>query len=107
MSKKILHALLALSVVVGISAALAQPADAHRRGGGIAAGVAVGTLLGLGIAGAYAGPRYYRGPAYYEGECYPGPRQCGHVGRKCWRDGYGELVCRGGEWRCWRSTICD
>jgi hypothetical protein len=107
MSKKIMHALLALTIVVGIGAALAQPADAHRRGGGIAAGVAVGTLLGLGIAGAYAGPRYYRGPAYYEGECYPGPRQCGHVGRRCWRDGYGELVCRGGEWRCWRPTICD
>jgi hypothetical protein len=102
MRKNITHALLALTVVLGMGAALSQPAQAHRRGGGIAAGVAVGTLLGLGIAGAYAGPRYR-----YGAECYPGPRQCDRVGRRCWRDAYGEVVCRGGEWRCWRPTICD
>ncbi len=101
--KKIAHALLAFTVVLGLGAAMIQPAEAQRRGGGIAAGVAVGTLLGLGIAGAYAGPRYYGpGPG-----CYRGPRQCDWVGRRCWRDSYGEPVCRGGEYRCWRPTICD
>ena len=84
---------------------LSRPAEAGR-GGRVAAGVAIGTLLGLGIAGAYAGPRYY-GPAYYGPGCYPGPRQCGWAGRSCWRNPYGETVCRGGEWRCWRPTICD
>ena len=101
MWKTITKALLALTVVLGLAASSSQPADA--RGGRIAAGVAVGTLLGLGIAGAYAGPRYYAdGPG-----CYRGPRQCDWVGRSCWYNRYGEYVCRGGERRCWRPTICD
>ena len=57
--------------MLGLGAALSQPAEA-RRSGSIAAGIAVGTLLGLGIAGAYAGPRYY-GPADYGPGCYRGP----------------------------------
>jgi hypothetical protein len=104
MSKKIAQALMALAFIVGLGAAASQPAQAGR-GGSVAAGVAVGTLLGLGIAGAYAGPRYY-GPAYGPG-CYRGPRQCGWAGRSCYRNAYGEPICRGGEWRCWRPTICD
>lgn len=105
MFKKIMHAAAALTVVLGIAAASAQPAEAHRRGGGLAAGLAIGTILGLGIAGAHAGPRYY---GYDEGPgCYPGPRQCSHYGRSCWYNRYGERVCRGGEYRCWRPTICD
>jgi hypothetical protein len=110
MLKKVMQAALALAVVVGIAAAASEPADAHRRGG-LAAGVAVGTLLGLGIAGAYAGPRYYDGPRYYAYDdgpgCYRGPRQCNWVGRSCWHNRYGEYVCRGGDYRCWRPTICD
>jgi hypothetical protein len=102
MRNRIAQALLALTLVLGIAAATAQPADAHRRGGGVAAGVAIGTLLGLGIAGAYAGPRYYAGPG-----CYRGPRQCSWVGRSCWTNRFGEYVCRGGDYRCWRPTICD
>jgi hypothetical protein len=103
MLKKIVHAIAALALVVGIVASTAQPAEAHRRG--VGAGLAVGAILGLGIAGAYAGPRYYdydEGPA-----CYRGPRQCEHVGRRCWFNSYGERVCRGGEYRCWRPTYCD
>ena len=101
MWKTVTKSLLALAVVLGLSATVSQPADA--RGGRVAAGVAVGTLLGLGIAGAYAGPRYYGdGPG-----CYRGPRQCDWVGRSCWTNRYGEYVCRGGERRCWRPTICD
>jgi hypothetical protein len=102
MLKKLMQSAAALTLVLGLAAATSQQADAHRRGGGVAAGLAIGTILGLGIAGAYAGPRYYDGPA-----CYPGPRQCGYVGRRCWVNSYGERVCRGGEYRCWRPTVCD
>jgi hypothetical protein len=105
MTKVIMRALLALTIVFGLGTAASRPAEAGR-GGGIVAGVAVGTLLGLGIAGAYAGPRYY-GPAYYGPGCYSGPRQCGWAGRSCWRNPYGETVCQGGDWRCWRPRICN
>ena len=103
MIRKMIQCLLALVIALGIAAgSMSQPAEAGR-GGGIAAGVAVGTILGLGIAGAYEGRRYYRdGP-----DCYPGPRQCQWVGRSCWYNRVGEYVCRGGDYRCWRPTICD
>ncbi len=103
MMKKVMHAVAASAMVLGVVAATVQPAEAHRRGG-IGAGLAIGTILGLGIAGAYAGPRYYydEGPA-----CYRGPRECGYVGRRCWTNDYGERVCRGGEYRCHRPTVCD
>ena len=101
MLKKLMQSAVAFALVAGIAAASAQPAEAHRRG--VGAGLAIGTILGLGIAGAYAGPRYYDdGPA-----CYRGPRQCDYAGRRCWTNSYGERVCRGGEYRCWRPTICD
>jgi hypothetical protein len=103
MRKKITHTLLALTVALALGAAMSQSAEAHRRGGGVAAGLAVGTLLGLGIAGTYAGPRYYGdGPA-----CYRGPRRCSWVGRSCWVNRFGETICSGGDYRCWRPTICD
>jgi hypothetical protein len=103
MVRKLAQSLAALMLVLGIVATTIQPAEAHRRGGGVAAGLAIGTILGLGIAGAYAGPRYYdHGPG-----CYRGPRQCDYVGRSCWFNSYGERVCRGGEYRCWRPTVCD
>jgi hypothetical protein len=105
MTKTIIRALLALTIVIGLNAGLTRPAEAGRDGR-FATGLAVGTVLGLGIAGAYAGPRYYA-PAYYGPGCYPGPRQCGWTGRSCWRNPYGETVCSGCEWRCWRPTICD
>jgi hypothetical protein len=102
MMKKVMQSAAALALVAGVLAATTQQAEAHRRGGGVAAGIAIGTILGLGIAGAYAGPRYYDGPA-----CYRGPRQCGYVGRSCWYNSYGERICRGGEYRCWRPEVCD
>ena len=105
MIRKMIQCLLALVVAFGIGASMIQPADAHGSGGRVAAGVAIGTILGLGIAGAYDGPRryYYRdGP-----DCYRGPRQCQWVGRSCWYNRVGEYVCRGGDYRCWRPTICD
>jgi len=112
MWKKISRSALALTVTLAFAAAVNGPAEAGR-GRNVAAGVAVGTLLGLGIAGAYAGPRYYYGPSHYYGPaydgpgCYPGPRQCGWAERSCWRNPYGERVCGDREWRCWRPTICD
>jgi hypothetical protein len=105
MLKKLMQSAAALALTVGIVAASTQEADAHRRNRGLGAGIAIGTILGLGIAGAYAGPRYH---GYYDGPaCYPGPRTCGHVGRSCWFNAYGERVCRGGEYRCWRAQVCD
>jgi hypothetical protein len=102
MLKKLMHAAAALALVAGIVASTAQPAEAHRRG--VGAGLAIGTIIGLGIAGAYAG----RSRGYHdEGACYRGPRQCERVGRRCWFNSYGERVCRGGEYRCWRPTYCD
>jgi hypothetical protein len=103
MLKKIVHATAALALMLGIAAASSQPAEAHRRG--VGAGLAIGTIIGLGIAGAYADRSY----GYYdEGPaCHRGPRQCDYVGRSCWRNSYGERVCRGGEYRCWRPTYCD
>jgi hypothetical protein len=103
MRKTFGHVVLALAIVLALGMATSRPAEARR--GGLAAGLAVGTLLGLGLAGAYAGPRYYGagpGPG-----CYPGPRQCQWVGRSCWTNRYGEYICSGGDWRCWRPTICD
>ena len=102
MLKKLMQFAAALALVTGIAAASSQPAEAYRRGFG--PGLAIGTFLGLGIAGAYAGPRYYDGPGP---GCYRGPRQCDYVGRSCWFNSYGERVCRGGEYRCWRPTVCD
>jgi hypothetical protein len=104
MTKKILQSAAALALVAGIVAATTQDAEA-RRGRGFGAGLALGAILGLGIAGAYAGPRYYDdddGPT-----CYRGPRECGYVGRSCWHNRYGEKICRGGEYRCWRPVVCD
>src|SRR6516225_361556 len=98
--------------MLGLAAAATRPAEAGRDGS-VAAGVAVGTLLGLGIAGAYAGPRSYYGPNYpydpaqYGPGCYPGPRQCAWTGRSCWRNPYGEVVSPGGEWRSWRPATSD
>jgi hypothetical protein len=101
MTKKLMACATAVALVAGLFAATAHEAEARR--GGFGAGVAVGAILGLGIAGAYGGPRYYDdGPS-----CYRGPRRCGHVGRSCWYNRYGERICREGEYRCYRRTVCD
>ncbi len=105
MMKKIMQALMALTLVVGVAASSIQPAEAHRSGRGVAAGVAAG-IIGLGILGAYAHSRdreYYRA----SGECYPGPEECGWKNRRCFTNSWGDRVCRGGRWTCWRPTYCD
>ena len=78
MLKKIMHGAVALALVIGIAAASAQPAEAQRRG--IGAGLAIGTILGLGIAGAYVTPP----PRRLRPGSLSRPRQCDYVGRSCW-----------------------
>lgn len=102
MMKKIMQSAAVLALGAGLFAASAQDAEARR--GGVAAGLAIGTILGLGLGGAYVGPHYHDDD---DEACYPGPRECGYVGRNCWFNRYGERVCRGGRYRCWRPTICD
>ena len=94
--KKLLHATAALALVAAAAVTSVTPVEA-RGGRGVAAGVAVGTLLGLGIAGAYAGGRDY---------CYEGRRRCEVVGQRCHYNRWGEYVCRD-DVRCWRSRHCD
>ena len=108
MMKKIMHALMALSLIAGVPASSIQPAEAGR-GGRVAAGVAAG-IIGLGLLGAYGHARerdydrhYYRS----SGECYPGPEECGWRNRRCFTYSWGDTVCRGGRWTCWRPTYCD
>ena len=104
MFKKLISMTLALAVLAGAGLSTVEPAEARGgRGVAIGAGVAAG-IIGLGILGATAGPRYY-GPSYGP-SCYPGPRQCDYVGRSCWYNRYGEYVCGGGQYRCYRPTIC-
>jgi hypothetical protein len=105
MIKKLMQSLMALALVVGVTASSVQPADAGHRGGRVAAGVAAG-IIGLGLLGAYANSRerhYYRS----SGECYPGPEECGWTNRRCFENEWGDRVCRGGRWTCWRPTYCD
>ncbi|MDX2306615.1 MAG: hypothetical protein NW216_00070 [Hyphomicrobium sp.] len=106
MLKKLMAPLLVLTLAFGAVATSYQPAEAGR-GGRIAAGVAAG-IIGLGILGAYAHARdrhdHYR---EYEPACYKGPKECGWVGRRCFENSWGDTVCRGGRWTCWRDTICD
>lgn len=107
MLKMIMTPMLALTLAFGTLATSYEPAEAGRRGARVAAGVA-GAIIGLGVLGAYAHARdreyRYRD---YEPACYKGPRECGWVGRKCFENRYGEEVCRGGRWTCWRDTYCD
>ena len=104
MLKKIMSAFVALALIVGVTASSPEPAEA-RGGRGVAAGIAAG-IIGLGVLGAYA---HARDRDYYaaRGGCYPGPEECGWVNRRCFENRYGDVVCRGGRWTCWRPTYCD
>lgn len=95
--KKLLHATAVLALVAAASVASVAPAEA--RGGRVAAGVVAGTLLGLGIAGAYARDRD-------DYSCYEGRRRCEVVGQRCHYNRWGEYHCRD-DVRCWRPRHCD
>ncbi len=98
----------ALAAIVGVAvvASPMQPAEAGR-GGRFAAGIAAG-IIGLGLLGAYA---HGRDRDYYDDrdnrECYRGPERCGWVKRRCFENDYGDVVCRGGRYTCWRENYCD
>jgi hypothetical protein len=103
MLKKALYPLMAMSVAFGVLATSYQPAEA-RRGGGVALGVGA-AILGLGLLGAHAHAREHR--YYHRGSCYKGPEECSWKNRRCFENRYGDVVCRGGHYSCWRPTICD
>ncbi len=98
MKKILMNATLALSLLAGTTIVTSTEAEAHRgrRTGAIIAG----SVIGLGVLGAYAASRdgYQR--------CYEGRRVCDVVGTRCWRNSYGERVCKD-DVRCHRRTICD
>lgn len=107
MFKHLMTGLLAVGFVAGATIAASEPAQAGR-GGRVAAGIAAG-IIGLGLLGAYshARDRHRRG-YHYSGEvCYEGPEECGWVPRRCFENDWGERVCRGKRWKCWRDTYCD
>lgn len=96
MLKKLIHASMAVTMLVGVSAATVQPAEA--RGGRTAAGIAAG-IIGLGLLGAYASSRDHG--------CYLGRRECYRADPHCFYNRYGDYVCRGGRYICERRRICD
>lgn len=104
MLKKLMHTLLGLTFAIGIAGASVQPARAGDNGGKFVAGVAAG-IIGLSLLGAVT---HARDRAYYRhGACYEGPRRCEWRDRHCFENRYGEWVCRGGHYSCWRPTFCD
>lgn len=107
MLRKLMHSAMALTLVAGASIATAEQAEARR---GHAAGIVAGTIIGLGVLGAYAAARereHYRGygPSYYR-SCYPGRQRCDVVGQRCFYNRFGEYVCKD-DVRCYRPTHCD
>lgn len=105
MLNKFTNALMALVMALGFMASTAHDAEA-RRGRGIALGVAAGIIgLGIGASIAHSRPRYQS--RYDEDSCYYGPRECQWVGRRCFENRWGEVVCRGGRHVCERPLICE
>ena len=104
MFKKLTSMIMAAVTMIGLSMATVQPAAAHD-GRGIGIGIAAG-IIGLGILGAAASARdrdYY----YAHDRCYAGPERCGWSDRHCFVNSYGDEVCRGGSYSCYRPRICD
>jgi hypothetical protein len=88
--RKLFIALVATLTIVGSLVAVSSEAEAHRRGGYVAAGVLGGLAAGALIAGA-AAPYYYAPPPppppyYAPAPVYYGP-SCGWVKQRYW-DGY-------------------
>jgi hypothetical protein len=101
MFKKFTSMFMAVVAMIGLSLSTVQPAQAGGRGVGV--GIAAG-IIGLGILGAAASAR---DRDYYRAGCYRGREECGWSDRRCFENRYGDTVCRGGVYRCYRPTICD
>jgi len=101
MIKKLTSFVMAAVTMLGLAFSTVQPAAADGRG--VAVGVAAG-IIGLGILGAAA---HARDRDYYAARCYPGPERCGWSDRHCFVNGFGDTVCRGGHYGCYRPRICD
>jgi hypothetical protein len=101
MLKKLTSLAIALALAVGLAVSTVEPAEAGR-GGRIAAGVAAG-IITLGVLGALSS----RGAYGYGPACYEGPRECHWTGRRCHYNSRGDYICRGGNYQCYRPTICD
>lgn len=105
MLSKFTNALMALVMAFGFMASTAHDAEA-RRGHGIGLGIAAGIIgLGIGASIAHARPRYYS--RYDDDACYYGRRECHWVGRRCFENRWGDVVCRGGRHVCERPLICE
>jgi|LNFM01.1.fsa_nt_gb hypothetical protein len=102
MLKKVMTVALATSLLAATTFATTTEAEAHRRGGHVAGAIA-GTIIGLGVLGAYA---HSRDRGYYSRSCYEGRRRCDVVGQRCWYNRYGEYRCKD-DVRCYRPTHCD
>jgi hypothetical protein len=100
MRKTIMNVGLALALAAGTLIATSPAAEARR--GARTAGIVAGTIIGLGVLGAYAASRE---PGYYR-SCYPGHKRCEVVGQRCWYNRDGEYVCKD-DVRCYRPQICD
>lgn len=102
MYHKFTSALMALVTLVAFGLATVQPAEAGGRGVGV--GIAAG-IIGLGILGAAAAA--HERDRDYGRSCYKGREECGWSDRRCFENRYGDTVCRGGVYRCYRPTICE
>ena len=100
MLKQITRAGLSLALLGAAALSTATTADA--RSGRHAAGIGGGTIIGLGVLGAYA---HARERGHYR-SCYPGRRHCEVVGQRCWYTRHGEYVCKD-DVRCYRPRVCD
>lgn len=101
MLSKMKYAGVALALAATVTLMTAPSAEARR---GRTPAIVAGTIIGLGVLGAYAHSRD-RGH-YYHRSCYPGRQRCEVVGQRCWYTRYGEYVCKD-DVRCYRPTHCD
>ncbi|MEQ1694571.1 MAG: hypothetical protein ABL901_01905 [Hyphomicrobiaceae bacterium] len=102
MFKKFTSMFMAVVAMIGLSLSAVQPAEA-RGGRGVGVGIAAG-IIGLGILGAAASAR---DRDHHRSSCYKGREECSWSDRRCFENRYGDTVCRGGVYRCYRPTICD
>lgn len=103
MMKQVTHGLMALTLAGGVLAASVDHAEARRGRGAALLGLGIIGGLALGAAAAHSRGHYYdHGP-----RCYRGPEECGWKNRHCFHNRYGDYVCRGGHYTCWRPRYCD